>query len=285
MHQPTSLDKVLGVIYPGYMAAKRHEAWLLKKHGPEALSTEALNKMPGLATEEYMHAQEQLGDKYNDPQTVDALRDQYVAQRNAGLHLQADVKRTEKTIGKPALDAIELMTTIAVTEGLGALDGPVLRPGLRSNREPAALTPNREAGEPAPGVVPEAPARPAEPAPSSASAAPVEPQPRSLTDIQARDWYNGELAKIDQLEAKMHAEGRTVEEIFWKVSPLRNTVKMQARDLMQDQELAKSLPPPTPPEEVLKKYNGNYEAAIAASKRSNTRVNKEIEDRRASGEK
>ena len=157
------------------MAAKRHEAWLLEKHGAKALSTESLNKMPAAATEEYMHALEQLGDKSNDPQAVEALTAQYVAQRNAGLHIQADVKGTEKTIGQPVLDAIEMMGTVGVTEGLAALDGPALRAGLRSNREPAALIPNGEAGEPAPSVVPEAPAQPAEAAPTYAPKPPVRP--------------------------------------------------------------------------------------------------------------
>ena len=114
-----------------------------------------------------MHALEQLGDKYNDPQAVEALTAEYVAQRNAGLHLQADVKRTQKTLGQPALDAIEMLGTIGVAEGLAALDGPAWRAGLRSNREPAALTPDGEAGEPAPGVVAEAPAQPAEPSPAT----------------------------------------------------------------------------------------------------------------------
>ena len=138
--------------------------------------------------------------------------------------------------------------------------------------------------EPAPGVVPEAPARPAELAPSSASAAPVEPQPRSLTDIQARDWYNGKVAEFDKIEAQMRATGKSVEEIYWKLSPLRNEVKMQARDLMKNQARATAFPPPKSPEEVLQEHHGDYEAAIAASKRTSARYNKETEERRASGE-
>jgi HTH-like domain len=110
------------------------------------------------------------------------------------------------------------------------------------------------------------------------------PAPRSLTDIQARDWYNNKVAETDAIEQQMRAEGRSSKEIFERTTQLRNDAKMQARDLMQNQELAKSLPPPKTPEEVLNKYGGDYEKAIAASKRTNPTVNQTIEDRRASGE-
>jgi hypothetical protein len=105
-----------------------------------------------------------------------------------------------------------------------------------------------------------------------------------LTDIQARDWYNARVAEIDAVEQQMRAQGKTAKEIFETTTRLRNEAKMQARELMQNQELAKSLPPPKIPEEVLQKYGGDYEKAIEASKRTNPGVNKTIEERRASGE-
>jgi hypothetical protein len=83
----------------------------------------------------------------------------------------------------------------------------------------------------------------------------------------------------------MRAQGKTAKEIFETTTRLRNEAKMQARELMQNQELAKSLPPPKTPEEILQKYDGDYEKAIAASKRANPGVNQTIEERRASGEK
>jgi hypothetical protein len=82
----------------------------------------------------------------------------------------------------------------------------------------------------------------------------------------------------------MRAQGKTAKEIFERTTQRRNEAKMQARELMQNQELAKALPPPKTQEEVLQKYGGNYEKAIEASKRTNTGVTRVIEERRASGE-
>jgi uncharacterized Zn-binding protein involved in type VI secretion len=110
------------------------------------------------------------------------------------------------------------------------------------------------------------------------------PPPQSLTDIQARDWYNAKIAEIDGVEKRMRLEGMSSKEIFETTTELRNEVKLKARELMQDQELAKSLPPPKTKEEVLAKYGGDYEKAIAGSKRTNRDVNAAIEDRRAKGE-
>ena len=285
LYHPDIFDKVYGFFSPAYKEAKREEASLKAQLGMQSLSPGALNSMRAQATDAYMRAQEQLGDLYNDPAARKALEDRYVAQMNGAIDLQADVAKTERTIAQPAIDAIEMMTMAGVAAGLASLDGPALSIGQRSVPEPEPFTSDGEMGNPSPDVVPKTLEPPAEPVPSSASPASATPQPRSLTDIQARDWYNGKLAEIDDLEAQMRADGKSDEEIFWEVSSLRNTLKMQARDLMQDQNLAESLPPPTPPEEVLKKYDGDYAAAIAASKRSNVSVNQGIEDRRASGEK
>ncbi len=113
---------------------------------------------------------------------------------------------------------------------------------------------------------------------------PDTPAPRSLTNIQTRDWYHAKLKEIDGVEATMRAEGKSSKEIFETVTKMRNDAKLQARDLMQDQDLAKSLPPPKSPDEVLAKYDGDYEKAIQASKRTNVEVDTAIEKNRQSGE-
>jgi len=109
--------------------------------------------------------------------------------------------------------------------------------------------------------------------------------PRSLTNIQARDWYNARVAHIDVAEQQMRAAGKSPKEIFETTTRLRNEAKIQARELMQDQALAKSLPPPKTPEEILRKYGGDYEKAIEACKRTNPKVNKAIEEMRGRGER
>ena len=53
---------------------------------------------------------------------------------------------------------------------------------------------------------------------------------------------------------------------------------------MKNQEVANSLPPPKTPSEILNKYEGNYEKAIKASRRTNPRVNESINERRSNGE-
>lgn len=81
----------------------------------------------------------------------------------------------------------------------------------------------------------------------------------------------------------MRAAGKSPKEIFETTTRLRNEAKLQARELMQDQALARSFPPPKTPEEVLQKYGGDYEKAIEASKRTNAEVNRSIEELRRQG--
>jgi RHS repeat-associated protein len=111
------------------------------------------------------------------------------------------------------------------------------------------------------------------------------PKLRSLTDIQARDWYNAQMPKIDAIEQQMRSAGKPLQEIFETTSPMRNAARQKARDLMSNRELAESLPPIKPPAEYLKKYGGDYEKALEAAKRTNPKVNAEIEKRRAKGVK
>jgi hypothetical protein len=142
-------------------------------------------------------------------------------------------------------------------------------------------------------VGPVRPAQPGEPdfvgpvrPPEAADVAkPGIPAKGSLTDIQARDWYHAKLAEIDKVEQEMRAQGKSTKEIYETTSPMRNEAKQTARDLMQNRGVAESLPPIKSPEYYLEKYGGDYEKALEAVKRSNAEVDREIEARRAAGEK
>ena len=131
---------------------------------------------------------------------------------------------------------------------------------------------------PVPGTKPQAPGGP--PAPPSTP----EPAPRSLTDVQTRDWYHARLDEIDAKVAKMRADGTPLEQIAKEAHRLRNDAKMAARGLMADQEAAAKLPPPLSWEDAVKKYNGDYEKIIGKSQTSNKAVDAMIEAKRAAGE-
>jgi hypothetical protein len=112
----------------------------------------------------------------------------------------------------------------------------------------------------------------------------IEPKPQSLTAVQTRDWYNAKVNQIDAVEQQMRLEGKTSKEIFEVTTNLRNEAKLKARELMEDQETAQSLPPIPTANEILEKYHGDYEEAIKASKRTNKGVNRKIEIMRREGE-
>jgi hypothetical protein len=108
----------------------------------------------------------------------------------------------------------------------------------------------------------------------------VQPKPGTLSNIEARDWYNGQVDQINAVEQAMRQTGKTPEEIFQVTTELRNQAKQLARDFMSDRRAAARLDkesPILPPEEYLAKYGGDYEKAIEASKRTNAEVNKRIE--------
>lgn len=111
----------------------------------------------------------------------------------------------------------------------------------------------------------------------------IQPKPASLSKIEARDWYNAQVAKIDAVEQTMRQAGKTQQEIFEVTTEMRNQAKQLARDLMKDRRAAARLDkesPIKPKEEYLEKYGGDYEKAIEASKRANAQVNKRIEELR-----
>ncbi len=109
------------------------------------------------------------------------------------------------------------------------------------------------------------------------------PAPRSLSRIEARDWYNAKVAQIGEVEQQMRQEGKLAKEIFETTTNLRNEAKLQARELMKDRRMAKRLEIESPlktTEEILAKYGGDYEKAIAASKRTNPIVNEKMDQLR-----
>lgn len=109
------------------------------------------------------------------------------------------------------------------------------------------------------------------------------PAPGSLSNIEARDWYNEQVGYIDRIEQQLRRDGKSAEEIFNVTTNLRNHAKQQTRDLMRDRRAAARLDKESPivtPEKYLAKYNGDYEKAIEASKRTNPEVNKRIEELR-----
>ena len=115
----------------------------------------------------------------------------------------------------------------------------------------------------------------------------VEPKPASLSNIEARDWYNAQVASIDVVEQTMRQTGKTPQEIFELTTDLRNQAKQLARDFMKDRLEAEKLErhyPVKSREEILARYGGDYEKAIAASKRTNPEVNQQIEKLRAQKE-
>lgn len=170
-------------------------------------------------------------------------------------------------------DAIRLEEgAAAASDGLAEVDE------LASTVSEAPKAPKAAKSAPEPEVAEPAPAK------TPKTAATDTPAPRSLTNIQTRDWYHAKLEEIDGVEASMRAEGKSSKEIFETVTKMRNDTKLQARELMQDQDLAKSLPPPKQADEVLAKYGGDYEKAIQASKRTNVNVDAAIEKSRQSGE-
>ncbi|MFA6208159.1 MAG: hypothetical protein WCT03_06975 [Candidatus Obscuribacterales bacterium] len=110
-----------------------------------------------------------------------------------------------------------------------------------------------------------------------------EPKQGSLTNVQARDWYNAKIDEIDAIEGTMRKTSNSAEEIFEATTKLRNEAKIRARELMKDRELREKLEKDNPiklSEEILAKYGGDYEKAIAASKRTNADVNRRIEELR-----
>lgn len=116
----------------------------------------------------------------------------------------------------------------------------------------------------------------------------IQPKPASLSNIEARDWYNAQVAKIDAAEQTMRQAGKTQEEIFEVTTEMRNQAKQLARDFMKDRRAAARLDkesPIKPKEEYLEKYGGDYEKAIEASKRTNAQVNKRIEELRKERDK
>ncbi|MBP9090795.1 hypothetical protein KBI23_07165 [bacterium] len=53
-----------------------------------------------------------------------------------------------------------------------------------------------------------------------------EPKQGSLTNVQARDWYNAKIDEIDAIEGTMRKAGNSPEEIFEATTKLRNEASL-----------------------------------------------------------
>ncbi|MDR3492554.1 MAG: hypothetical protein P4M12_11055, partial [Gammaproteobacteria bacterium] len=98
---------------------------------------------------------------------------------------------------------------------------------------------------------------------------------RSLDNIETRKWYHDQLA---QLPSKID-ETLTLRERALQYIKLRNEIKLQARELMANQKIAKSLPPPETLKELVRKaYSKNqvgddlWNSIINSSMRTNQNI-------------
>ncbi len=100
--------------------------------------------------------------------------------------------------------------------------------------------------------------------------------PASLTNEGARIWYHAQLRALRQWGRVALENGMRKLDVAFTVFSRRNDFKMEARRLMKDQEAAKALPPPQTWNDVMKKYDGDLDAIIEASTRTNEKVDKKL---------
>ena len=108
-------------------------------------------------------------------------------------------------------------------------------------------------------------------------------EPESLTIVQAREWYNATKVIRSDIIAKMRAAGYSIEKIARQAFELRNAARTEARELMINQEAAAKMADENPNmtwEEVVKKYNGDYELIIKKSLESNKEIDQFVEQLR-----
>ncbi len=111
-------------------------------------------------------------------------------------------------------------------------------------------------------------------------------EPESLSDVQARDWYNATKVVRAEIIDEMRAAGYSEEEIAREVFELRNAARAKARELMANRQAAEDLEKTNPNitwDQALKKYNGNYKVITQKSLESDEKTNKMIEQKRAAG--
>lgn len=106
------------------------------------------------------------------------------------------------------------------------------------------------------------------------------PAAASLSNVETRDWYHREVAKIDDVVEQMEAEGWSKVDIAREAHRLRNEAKWRARTLMRDQALAKRLPPVLTWDEAVQRYDGDMEAIIEKSRETNLEVDRWVERER-----
>ncbi|MFC2156094.1 RHS repeat-associated core domain-containing protein, partial [Acidobacteriota bacterium] len=106
------------------------------------------------------------------------------------------------------------------------------------------------------------------------------PKSGSLSNIDARIYYNSKLPVIKKVIDRMKDRGASRKEIAESLSHLRNVLKTRTRAFMKDRALAESLPPVKPFAYYVKKYskqglsgNALYDRIIEGALTPNSGVN------------
>ncbi|PKR49670.1 hypothetical protein COO20_21810 [Thalassospira marina] len=100
-------------------------------------------------------------------------------------------------------------------------------------------------------------------------------KPRSMSNFEVREWYHKNLDKIpSQIDRSLPIKDQAMQAFN-----MRNNIKMEARELMVDQEAVKKLPPPKTLEQVIfnaesKGLKGDevWDYILGGSQRSNAKV-------------
>jgi len=105
----------------------------------------------------------------------------------------------------------------------------------------------------------------------------------TLSAVQTRDWYNSTTVTRADIIDNMRAAGYSDEEIAQEAFDLRNALRTKARDLMTNAEVAAKLEKENPNltwDEIIKKYNSDYNIIIQKSLESNEEINKQVDQMR-----
>ncbi|HEX4085586.1 MAG TPA: hypothetical protein VHY22_11790, partial [Chthoniobacteraceae bacterium] len=108
-------------------------------------------------------------------------------------------------------------------------------------------------------------------------------EPKSLSNVQARDWYNATKVIRADIIDKMRAAGYSEEEIAHEAFELRNAARTKARELMKNGDEAADFQKKKPNltwDEMVKKYNGDYNLITKKSLESNKEIDRLVEQLR-----
>ena len=84
---------------------------------------------------------------------------------------------------------------------------------------------------------------------------PTRPKPRSLSNVEARHYYNSKLYVLRLVADRMRSRGAPLRETAMRVSRLRNVLKIRVRDMMADRVKAAELPSIKSFEYYVEKYS------------------------------